>query len=305
MWLNDAPGDLDDAGAVGVVRGCSGGSGGRADRHAAPRPEYHRLVPLSDKSRSGRLRSWLSDAAIRDIRGAGFTFVRLAVDPALVAATPLRAVLINAIGRLQGLGLGVVVSPHPAGWHLETVPEDRSRLRAFWRVMASDLRSLDPALTYPETLNEPVFPGDPIGWQILQRSLLAEIRAALPASTVVMTGQDWGSIGGLLTQAEEADPNVVNSFHFYDPVELTSLAAYRPDLDRLALARLPFPVTDADACRSIAGSVRIHGPTKRCDTIAHWAGIVRGLPRLSPMRPTGLGRITRCCWPANSVPLRC
>ena len=74
--------------------------------------------------------------------------------------------------------------------------------------------------------------------------------------TVVLTGQDWGSIGGLLALTPEDDPNVLYSFHFYDPAELTSLAAYRPGLDRVALARLPFPVDDRPRCEAIAaGSV--------------------------------------------------
>ena len=100
----------------------------------------------------------------------------------------------------------------------------------------------------PEVLNEPVFPGDPAGWAALQHVVLAEIRQALPQATVVLTGHDWGSIGGLLALVPESDPNVIYSFHLYDPAELTSLAAYRPGLDRGALARLPFPVTDRTAC---------------------------------------------------------
>jgi endoglucanase len=136
--------------------------------------------------------------------------------------------------------LTVVVSPHPHDWHLEAEP---NRLLAFWRGLAPALRQLDPVRTVPEVVNEPVFPGDPAGWAALQHAVLGEIRRALPDVTVVLTGQDWGSVGGLLPLSPEADPNVIYSFHFYDPSELTSLAAYRPGLDRAALARLPFPVS--------------------------------------------------------------
>ena len=87
---------------------------------------------------------------------------------------------------------------------------------------------------------------------MLQHAVLADIRQALPHATVLLTGQDWGSIGGLLALTPEDDPNVIYSFHFYDPSELTSLAAYRPDLDRLALAALPFPVTDRRLCEATA-----------------------------------------------------
>jgi hypothetical protein len=186
------------------------------------------------------LANYLSDRALADLRTAGFDFVRLAIDPD-VADTPA---LPTAIRRIQQQGLTVVVSPHPHDWHLET---DSSRLIAFWRKLAPILRQLDPARTVPEIVNEPVFPGNPAGWAALQHATLVEIRRSLPDARVVLTGQDWGSIGGLLALTPESDPNVIYSVHFYDPSELTSLAAYRPGLDRVALARLPFPVNNTCA----------------------------------------------------------
>jgi endoglucanase len=196
------------------------------------------------------LAAYLSDQALSDIRAAGFDFVRLAVDP-IVAETQL-ADLIAAIRRIQHQGLTVIVSPHPHDWHLETVAADRDRLRRFWQTLAPALAVLEPARTVPEVLNEPVFPADPAAWAALQHLVLGDIRQALPAATVVLTGQDWGSIGGLLTLYPEADRNVIYSLHFYDPAELTSLAAYRPELDRIALARLPFPVGDRSRCETTA-----------------------------------------------------
>jgi hypothetical protein len=106
----------------------------------------------------------------------------------------------------------------------------------------------------PEILNEPVFPNDPAAWAALQHLILTDIRQALPNATVVLTGQDWGSIGGLLALTPEDDPNVLYSFHFYDPAELTSLAAYRPGLDRAALAHLPFPADDRPSCEATAAN---------------------------------------------------
>jgi len=194
------------------------------------------------------LAAYMSDQALADLRTAGFDFVRLAVDPAVVAPPADPTVLIDAIRRIQRQGLAVVISPHPQGWHLETEPADRDRLRDFWRGLAPALQPLDPARTVPEVLNEPVFPGDPASWGALQHQVLADIRAALPNRTIVLTGQDWGSINGLLALQPEDDPAVLYSFHLYDPSELTSLAAYRPGLDRVALARLPFPVADRAAC---------------------------------------------------------
>jgi endoglucanase len=194
------------------------------------------------------LAGYLSGRALGDLRGAGFDFVRLAVDPDLPA---LVAAELSAIRRLQRAGFTVIVSPHPHDWHLEADP---APLRRFWQAMAPHLRGLDPARTVPEIVNEPVFPHDPAGWATLQHAVLTDIRAVLPDVTVVLTGQDWGSIGGLLALTPEPDPNVVYSFHFYDPAELTSLAAWLPSADRDAFARLPFPAGDPALCRAQAGA---------------------------------------------------
>jgi endoglucanase len=186
------------------------------------------------------LAHYLSDAALADLRAAGFDFVRLAIDPDITDIP----VLLSAIRRIQRQGLTVIVSPHPNDWHLETQGD---RLVAFWHQLAPALRTLDAIQTVPEIVNEPVFSGNPAAWGSLQHATLAEIRRSLPGATVILTGHDWGSIGGLLALTPEADPNVIYSVHFYDPSELTALAAYRPALDRVALARLPFPVNDTCA----------------------------------------------------------
>jgi endoglucanase len=200
------------------------------------------------------LRTYLPDPAITALRRAGFTFVRLAVQPELLDAVPQRlVVLVHVIRRVQRAGLAVVVGPHPTTWHLEQSAADRDRLLAFWRRLAPALRPLDPRLTYPEILNEPVFADAPNAWEELQTEALGVVRTALPDATLVLTGSNWGGIDGLSTLRPVADPNVIYSFHFYDPSELTALAAYRPGLDRAALARLPFPV-DPEACRAAADS---------------------------------------------------
>lgn len=199
------------------------------------------------------LRAYLPDAAMVRLRGAGFSFVRLAVQPEFLRGAPDRLpLLIAAITRLQRARLAVVVDAHPAAWHLETNAADRAALVDFWRTLAPALQPLDPRLTFPELLNEPVFPAAAAQWQALQVTLLHTVRAALPRDTIVLTGNDWSSIAGLTALRPVADGDVVYSFHFYEPAELTALAAYRPGLDRGVLARLPFPSGPPDACASLA-----------------------------------------------------
>jgi hypothetical protein len=198
------------------------------------------------------LRTYLRDPAIADLHRAGFSFIRLPVQPEFLRNAPERlALLIETIRRVQRAGLAVVIDAHPAAWHLETSDTDHAELSAFWRDLAPALRKLDPRLTFPELLNEPVFAGAPEQWATLQEQLLHAVRTALPQDTIVLTGNDWGSVAGLAALRPAADGNVVYSFHFYEPVELTALAAYRPGLDRAVLSRLPFPA-DPVSCASLA-----------------------------------------------------
>jgi endoglucanase len=210
------------------------------------------------------LRSYLSDPAIADLHRAGFSFVRLPVQPELLRNAPDRLKsLIEAIRRLQRGKLAVVIDAHPAAWHLETSEPDRAALFAFWRTLAPALRGLDPRLTFPELLNEPVFPNAPDQWAMLQQQLLQAVRNVLPQDTVVLTGNDWSSVAGLTALRPATDNNVIYTFHYYEPAELTSLAAYRPRLDHSILAHLPFPA-DPEDCESLAR-----------ETDADTAGLIR------------------------------
>jgi aryl-phospho-beta-D-glucosidase BglC (GH1 family) len=209
---------------------------------------WFRFPPNRDPA---ALRAYLDDAAMRDLRRAGFTFVRLPVQPEVLAAQGVAAVLADAVSRLERQGLAVVVVLHPTDWHLETEPADRASLAATWRTLAPLLVRFNPGVTYPEVLNEPVFADAPDAWARLQHQILADIRSTLPTNTVVLTGANWGSVAGLLALSPEADPNVVYSFHLYDPAELTALGGYRSGLDSVAMARLPFPVENLAACEAM------------------------------------------------------
>ncbi len=211
---------------------------------------WFRFPPSRDPA---ALRAYLSDAVLEQLKQVGFSFVRLPVQTDLLAAPDA---LIDAVARVERHGLAVVVALFAADWHLETDRADRAKLLATWHTLAPLLQRFDPALTFPEILNEPVFAADPGAWAELQHRAVVAIRAALPANTIIVTGADWGSITGLLSLPPEPDPAVIYSFHLYDPAELTALGAYRPGLDAASMARLPFPVTDQAGCRSIADTAR-------------------------------------------------
>jgi hypothetical protein len=204
---------------------------------------WFRYPPSPDRA---ALAAYLPDEAMAGLRHAGFDFARLAVQPAVVPGDRL-VLVAEAMARLHRQGLAAIVAPH-----FGADPEPAA-LADFWRRLAPLLRPLDPRRTVAEVMNEPVFAGDPAGWAALQQRIVAIIRASLPGRRVVLTGNEWASIAGLLASHPADVSDAIYGFHFYDPAELTSLAAYRPGLDRAALARLPFP-TSAAGCAAVAAT---------------------------------------------------
>ena len=218
---------------------------------------WFRFPPRQDDA---HFRGYIDDAALAGLHRAGFTFVRLAVQPELLLDRAGRpdahhlALLLGAVTRIERQHLGVIIGWHPQTWHLETSPVEQQQLQDLWGALATRLAPLDAALTFPEVLNEPVYPNSEPQWEALQNKVLARIRAALPGATVVLTGTDWGSIDGLVGLHPVADGNVVYSFHTYDPPTLTTLGGFESTLDHAALAHLPFPVEGAHACDAADGA---------------------------------------------------
>jgi hypothetical protein len=206
-----------------------------------------------------KLAAYIPDTAMDDLRARGFTFVRLPVQQAFLAPAgtldPTRLASLTAgINRLRRANLAVVVALFGEGWRLETSATDRAAFIRLWAGLAPALRAFGVDAVFPEVLNEPVFAATSADWASLQEDALRAIRAGWPDATVILTGAGWGSVEGLLALAPSVDTNVVYSVHGYEPTILTTLAAFRPGLDRAALAKLPFPMTDLATCRAIAAS---------------------------------------------------
>ena len=101
---------------------------------------WFRFPPRRDPT---ALRAYLDDAALADLKHAGFTFVRVAVQPDLLSQSDA---LLSAVARLQRHGLAVIVALFAADWHLETSPADEAKLLDTWRSLAPLLRRIRSGL---------------------------------------------------------------------------------------------------------------------------------------------------------------
>jgi hypothetical protein len=177
------------------------------------------------------------------LKRAGFTVCRVPLDPDLLfdpsdPATPKP--VINAVDRgvllLLDAGLAVIFDPvhgSSAGVEWETgLDHDPAFLRkaqAYWEALAKHFAGFSTDRIFFEVMNEPHLSArervDPGWWQPVQESLVFAIRRGAPFNTIVVTGERWGGIDGLLELKPLADRNLAYSFHFYDPFTFTHQGA--------------------------------------------------------------------------------
>jgi len=212
--------------------------------------------------------NYYSDNDLKTIRALGFTDVRLAVplsvlfqpDQPAVPNPQQLAYLDDAINQILANGLAVIVDMHAAGTatnaneaiknEIETNASVANGYVTFWSALAQHLNRYDPDMVFLELLNEPDYENDPQQWIDLQNRLVAAIRVQAPADTIVATGPVT-PIGGLLKLTPAADPNVIYTFHFYEPFTFT--AQGKADVPDLApLKDLPYPWSSTPCAAAIA-----------------------------------------------------
>jgi len=181
----------------------------------------------------------------------GFDHVRFTVEPAPMfdESKPdtldpaYMATFDAALKMLLARGLTVLVDVHPAeDWKTRLNTDDTlvDAFTRFWRAFAAHLSTTDPDRVVLEILNEPTVK-DPYRWMGIQAKLVAAIRAGAPRHTVMATGANWSSLPDLLKLEPVADPNVIYTFHLYDPHTFTHQGAtWGADFWKF-LIRVPYP----------------------------------------------------------------
>ena len=221
--------------------------------------------PLSD---------WPEGDEFARIRAMGFDFIRLSVDPGPLLASQgaMRQealdVLEAAVRMATSAGLKVVFNLHG----VSQVPQfgmdmiyggAQSDGVAAYRDMVADVAQMLVAVGIEnvalEPFNEPAYyPCDASGtedWQTIMADTVADIRAVSATLTVVATGACGGSITGL-TDLDPwfDDPNLLYSFHMYEPHSFTHQR--HDDPDGFA-SGLPWPASEGSVELAIE-SLRAH-----------------------------------------------
>ncbi len=181
------------------------------------------------------LRTFMQPDDFRQIKALGFRHVRLPVNPTLLLNErnpealneEYLGYLDDALDMILAHDLAVIVDMHPEDSFKRRLEEDDAFVEVyarFWRALAQHLSRRDPDRVFLEVLNEPTFE-DADHWARVQERLLAAMREGAPEHTLIATGYAWSGIDNLLALKPVADPNVVYTFHFYEPTVFTHQGA--------------------------------------------------------------------------------
>lgn len=218
------------------------------------------------------------------LKKAGFTVCRLPLDPDLLfdasdLSTPKPVIISvdHAVRLLLDAGLAVILDPiHGSSetdeWEkgLDHDPAFLGKVETYWETLAGHFAAISADRIFFEVMNEPHLSArenvDPAWWQPVQRSLVAAIRRGAPSSTIIVTGERWGGIDGLLELKPLEDRNVVYSFHWYDPFTFTHQGATWTGPIQAELSGIPYPSSPA----AVAGpAAALEDPKARAQVIRY------------------------------------
>ncbi len=138
-------------------------------------------------------------------------------------------------------GLKVVIDLHHPEYN-GLIPEANTidRKLFLWKSVAERYKNTDPEKVFFELQNEP-HDITAEEWRAEANQLISAVRAIAPRHTLVVGFHDWNSREGLLKSEPFDDPNIIYTFHYYDPFIFTHQGATWTSPEVRDLRNIPFP----------------------------------------------------------------
>jgi endoglucanase len=214
-----------------------------------------------------------STAQLSLIKNSGFTYVRLPIGVNILfnEANPSQlnqanlALVDQAINNCITNGLSVTINLHP--WQARTDslvakdPAFADKIALYWKAIANHYKSYPYDKIFFEVFNEPHamavgFTNASIDyWQPIQEKFVKAIRDVSEAHYIIVGGEKWNSIEGLLALQKYNYKNVVYNFHFYDPFLFTHQGATWIDWVPARDGRnIPYPSSPAAVAPLVAAA---------------------------------------------------
>jgi endoglucanase len=176
----------------------------------------------------------IADHDFQIIAKAGFNTIRLPVrwsnhagnsPPYSIDAEFMKRVK-HVVANARGAGLNVILNSH----HFEEIHSDPSdaniaKLAGMWSQIATAFVDQPNDKLWFEIENEPHGKFNDSNLLKVLSPALAEIRKSNPERPVIIGGELWSGINSLATLQLPDDPNIIPTFHYYDPFDFTHQGA--------------------------------------------------------------------------------
>jgi len=195
---------------------------------------------LSQSPRRGEARkTFFTRADVEYIANLGYDHIRIPIDEEQMFTVDGRkepeafALLHNALGWCAEFNLRAVVDLHILRSHhfnegdkpLFTDPKAQEQFYDCWRLLSGELKKYSVDKVAYEPMNEPVA-DDPEVWNMIVNRCAEVIRSLEPKRTIIMGSNMWQSFSTVKDlRLPKNDPNIIISFHYYDPFLLTHYQA--------------------------------------------------------------------------------
>ncbi len=195
---------------------------------------------LSQSTRRGVEREqFIIKKDLEKIAAMGFDHIRLPIDEVQMWDDDGKRhedafqLMINCIKWCEEYDLKVIVDVHILRSHyflakekpLWTVPAEQEKFYNLWRDLSKALNQFPNSHLAYELMNEAVA-DDPDQWNDLIANTVKAIRELEPERTIVIGSNKWQSVETFdELKVPENDPNILLSFHYYEPMMLTHLLA--------------------------------------------------------------------------------
>jgi aryl-phospho-beta-D-glucosidase BglC (GH1 family) len=199
-----------------------------------------------------RLQTFTTADDIALIAKMGFDHCRLSIDAGPLVAwqyagkeTPFMTELDRVVKTMLDNHLSVIIDIHPSSEYKAQLFQGSSGVSNFvalWRALAAHYASTDPEHVFFEIMNEPE-QNDPYRWLGIQASVVDAIRQAAPHNTIIASGAHWSSLPDLLVLEPLPDPNIIYTFHDYEPFPFTHQGATWTSPEVRPERAIPYPST--------------------------------------------------------------
>jgi len=194
-----------------------------------------RCVNLANALNAPKEGEWgyvIRDVDLQRIAMAGFDSVRVliawdqhaGITAPYTIAPSFFARIDEVITQAQRHGLSIILDMHNYEDLYADPASHGPRAIALWAQIARHYAKAPKSVIF-ELLNEPKDALQGEVWQRLSSQLYRTVRQSNPNRWIIIGGDNWNSIDGLARFSAPPDPQLVLTFHYYDPYKFTHQGA--------------------------------------------------------------------------------